>query len=134
MITPGTLCFVPARRDDGRVDIEATVAVARKVAEDFAAQDDVLTIKIGEAAIKVWNEKTYSGLRSCSPSALGRMALLALGVLPDDKSCKDAEARVKAVLAGQPDKFLIVKSGPKKGVHYRERYSPAELSLLDTQK
>ncbi len=132
----GMLCFVPARGNDGKVDIEATMLAARKAAEDFASNDDPLTAKLGEAAIKVWNEKQYSGLLHITTNALARMALNALGMVPDDKTCKDAAARVHAVLSGQPDKFYMVKTGQNKGVHYRERYSPAELELLmsDSQK
>lgn len=129
MIT-NMLCFLPARGNDGKVDMEATLVAARKAAEEFASNDDPLTAKIGEAAIRVWNEKQYSGLLRITTNALARMALNALGIIPDDKACKDAAFRVNAVLSGQPDKFLILKTGQNKGVHYRSRYSPAELALL----
>lgn len=129
----GMLCFVPARGNDGKVDIEATVLAARKAAEDFASNDDPLTAKIGEAAIKVWNEKQYSGLLRITTNALARMALNALGIIPDDKACKDAASRVDAVLSGQPEKFLILKTGQNKGIHYLERYSPGEIALLEAE-
>ncbi len=129
----GMLCFVPARGNDGKVDVEATVLAARKAAEEFAGNDDPLTAQIGEAAIKVWNEKKYSGLLRITTNALARMALNDLGIIPDDKACKDAASRVHAVLSGQPEKFLILKTGQNKGIHYRERYSPAELELLNAE-
>jgi hypothetical protein len=129
----GMLCFAPARGNDGKVDIDATTIAARKAAEEFAANDDPLTAKIGEAAIKVWEEKQYSGLCRITTNALARMALNALGIIPDDKACKDAASRVDAVLSGQPDKFLIVKTGQNKGIYYRERHTAAELQLLLTE-
>lgn len=130
----GMLCFTPARSDDGKIDIEGCVLAARKAAEEFAAQDDVLTVQIGQAAIKVWEDPKFSGLKLCSPSALGRMAINALGMIPNDKVCKEAAKKVKSVLSGQPDKFLFVKKGPKKGFHYKARYTEGELALLNNQK
>lgn len=133
MITPtNTISFTTIRSNDGKVDIEGSLIAARKAIEEFAASDDTLTVQIGEAAIKVWNEPRYSRLHHISTPALGRMALVALNLIPDDKACKDAAKRVAAVLSGQPDKFLVIKSGPNKGIHCRSRLSQGEIMLLTT--
>jgi hypothetical protein len=62
------------------------------------------------------------------------MALTVLDMVPDDKACKDAALRVRAVLSGQPDKFLVLKNGPNKGVHHLARLSAGEIALLITKK
>ena len=126
----GMFCYFPVRGDNGKVDVDATALAAKKAAEEFAAKDDPITAKLGEAAIKVWSEKKYSNLLHISTPTLARMAINALGICPDDKTCKDAAVRIQAVLAGQPDKFLVLKTGPHKGIHYKSRYTPAELVLI----
>lgn len=126
----GTITFSPLRTNDGKTDIENSLVLAKQLLEEFAAKDDPLTQKIGEAGLKVWNEPKYSGLRSISVTTLARMALNALGMSPDDKACKDAALRIRAVFSGQPDKFLFLRVGKNKGIHYRSRYTPEELSAI----
>lgn len=130
----GKLCFTPVRFEDGRVDPDSCAQVARRLAVEFAKQDDQLTIKLGEAVNKVLEEPKYSNVQHISTSALARLALICLDILPDDKNCKDAEKRLKSVLAGQSDKFLLLKAGKRRGVHLKTRYSEGELQLLKNEK
>lgn len=128
------ISFIPVRSDNGTVDIEGCLIAAKKAAEEFAAKDDPLTAQIGEAAIKVWDQEKFSGLKYISSVALGRMALTALDIIPDQQAIKDADRRVKTALSGQPDRFIVLKAGPKRGIHYKSRYSEGELALLTAQK
>lgn len=130
LLTNGMLSFAPVKTDDGKVDIDASIRAARRSLEEYVKADDGLTVKIEEAALKLWDEPTYSGLKHATTAALGRMALTALGLIPDDKSCKDAEKRLKTVFANHKDKFLMVKTGKKAGVYHRGRNTEETLTAL----
>jgi hypothetical protein len=129
----GMLGFTPVRDENGKVDVEASTQAARRVAEEFAKEDDSLTVKLGEAAVAILEQEKFASLKHISTAALGRMALLALGIIPNDKACKDAVVRLKSSLAEKQDKILLIKSGVRAGVHYKPRYSEAELKLIQVK-
>lgn len=114
----------------GRIDLEASKQLAIQAVIDLAKKDEDYTDSLGFAAISSWEDPYYSGIKFIALSALVRMSLHRLNIIPDDKNCKDALIRIRSVISSNPDKFLMLKAGNNSNVYYIPRYSSEELTKL----
>ncbi|CAN5950758.1 unnamed protein product [Sphagnum jensenii] len=131
MLTVHSSTTVPAARcPSGSIDLEASIKAATQAIYDLAKADAAYTARIGEAALEAWNDDSFRFVKSIGLSALTRMALVKLKILPDETNYRDALVRLRMVIASSPDKFLMPKSGNNSNVYLLSRHTTAEIEKL----
>jgi hypothetical protein len=130
LVNHNSTTFNVVRDPSGKIDLEVSKQLAIQAVLDLAKKDEDYTEGLGAAAISAWEDPYYAGIKFIALSALVRMSLNRLNILPDDKNCKDALIRIRSVITYNPDKFLMLKAGNNSNVYYIPRYSSEELTKL----
>jgi len=117
---------VPVQRNATGVDIEKTVAEARKVATTYANNDKAATDAVIAATNKIVTNDKYKDQSSVTAGVLAKMALGLMGEIPTDKLCAEAEVRVKSYLQAQPEKYVFIERGRNAGFHFIDRLNKTD--------
>lgn len=128
MLTAHSATLLTAvRMPSGAIDLPATIAAAAEACALLAKADADYTASLGRAAREAWQDPHFSGVKSIALSALVRMALARLSILPDEKNYKDAVIRLRSVIATS-SVFIMPKSGSVNGnVYLRAKMTEQEI-------
>jgi len=118
------------RGQDGQVDIQSTLDLARASLYTFQDEETDGLERVSEALEEILNNPRYSAHQFFSGSTLAKMVLGILGEMPTDKAEAKIAGQVKAYLLGKGDSIFYISAGRNAGFHVRERYSTADFAKL----
>lgn len=126
--------LVPVKRNSkGGIDEAAILEEAKKIVHQYAEDDKAATKAVIDATDQILSNKKWEKVTTITAGTLAKMALSMMQELPTEKLCQETEARVKAYLQGQPDKFLFIARGRNAGFHFRSRLTRDALAKLEKE-
>lgn len=134
LVNHNSTTLLALRDSEGRIDMPATIALATKAVEELSRRDEEYTKSIGRAAIEAWSDHFFSEVRHMALSALVRMALTRLNIVPTDANCKDGLIRLRSVIAANPGKFMMMTTKNNSNVYLLSRYKDGEIERIISGK